>query len=127
MKPRPYRQLNVQQQNALEEQQLRSTAMYWRENGIPEALRKCGQERGVNWNRSVIVDLETEFPGIPSLFGVVLTQDKRFIRFEVETNGAEEVQEWSDITSKQNLNEHNRGTGVGNGALALKILREFQT
>jgi hypothetical protein len=124
MKHRPARQLNVQQQNALEEQALRSEAKHWRENGVPEALRDVGEKRGVNWSRSIVIDLEVNFPGMPKYFGTVVTQDERFIYFEVEEGNGVEVQEWSDVTDKQNVNEHNQGTGVGRGALAIKILRE---
>jgi hypothetical protein len=117
------RQHNVQQQNSLEEQSLRSEVKHWRENGVPEALRKVGEERGVNWSRSIVIDLQVNFPGMPSYFGTVVTQDERFIYFEVEESNGVEVEEWTDVTEEQNVNEHNRGIGVGRGALAIKILR----
>lgn len=33
-----------------------------------------------------------------------------------------EVYQWLDITANQNLGEHNRGIGVGDGALAIQLL-----
>jgi len=124
MKREP-RQLNVQQQNARTEESVRSESTYWREHGVPEALRICGEQRGVQWHKAIVVGLDQDFPGMPSLFGVLLTQDERFIRFEIDTESDVQVYQWEDITAAQNLNEHNRGTGVGYGALAIKILRHL--
>ncbi|MDR3158407.1 MAG: hypothetical protein LBU11_05235 [Zoogloeaceae bacterium] len=123
------RQLNVQQQNAIVEDGIRRTASYWRLNGIPEALKIAGLERGVNWSKSIVVDLDIDFPGMPSLFGLLLTQDEKFIDFAVNTDESHErlksVECWDDVSEKQNTNFHNRGIGVGRGALALKALREL--
>lgn len=62
---------------------------------------------------------------MPSIFGRLVTQDQRFIAFEIDTTDEIRVEQWEDITSAQNFNEHNRGTGVGRGALALRVLREL--
>lgn len=117
------RQLNVQQQNARTLRSLRSTAEYWRAHPVPEALGLAARQRGVDLSRAIIVSLDIDFPGMPSLFGVLLTQDERFIKFEIDAGPSEpEVYEWLDITASQNLGEHNRGIGVGDGALAIRLL-----
>ena len=76
------RQLNVQQQNALVEKSIRDSARYWRDQPLPVALKIYGEERGVVWDRSIVLDLDVDFPGMPRLFGLLLTQDERFIGFE---------------------------------------------
>lgn len=119
------RQLNVQQQNASVERSLRAEASYWRRHGVPPALASVGVERGIQWERSIVVELGIDFPGMPSIFGRLVTQDQRFIAFEIDTTDEIRVEQWEDITSAQNFNEHNRGTGVGRGALALRVLREL--
>jgi len=119
------RQLNVQQQNTKTLDGIRREATYWRAHGVPEPLRRAGEERGVDWKRSIVIDMEVDFPGMPALFGLVLDQDERFIRFEIDTVGDLTVDEWKDVTASQNCNEHNRGIGVGDGALALRILHEL--
>lgn len=119
------RQRNVQQQNTLVAQSLRSCAIYWREHGIPDALRICGEQRGVCWERSMIIHLETDCPGMPDLIGNILTQDERFIRFEMDTTPSVELYEWKDTTASENCNVHNRGIGMGHGALAIMILHEM--
>lgn len=122
-------QLNVQQQNNESEACIRSTATYWRHSELPEALRVHGQRRGIEWSRSIIVRLDIDFPGMPRLFGLLLTQDERFIRFELDTDEAhrlvESADEWLDVTADQNIETRNRATGVGNGALAIRILHEL--
>ena len=72
-----------------------------------------------------MVSLDLDFPGMPSLWGVLLTQDERFIRFEIDTDPSVKVYQWEDVTATQNLSEHNRGTGIGDGALAIRILRDL--
>jgi hypothetical protein len=123
------RQHNVQEQNALVEKSIRGNAVSWRTKGVPEALKLSGEQKGIDWGRSIVVDLDIDFRGMPRLFGVLLSQDERFIRFEIDTDSGhrrvESIDLWEDVTAEQNLSLHNRGTGVGRGALAIKILREL--
>jgi hypothetical protein len=122
------KQLNVQQQNARMEELLRRQAIYWR-HAWPPALLAFATERGVDPANSIVVELDIDFPGMPRLFGVLLTQTERFIKFEIDTDEHHwvvvEVETWSDVTERQNLSRHNRGIGVGEGALAIKVLREL--
>lgn len=122
-----YRKLNVQQQNALVEDSIRREAMYWRQNPLPDALRVSGLEQGVEWDRSIVIGLNIDFPGMPRLFGLLLTQDERFVDFAIDTDETHEVVEsvevWSDVTAAQNMNQRNRGIGARRGAIAIKVLR----
>lgn len=72
--PRLPRQLNVQQQNKRSTDALRATAVYWRVNGVPPLLRAVATAQGVDWNFAIILDLAIDFPGMPRLFGELLTQ-----------------------------------------------------
>ena len=123
------RQLNVQQQNARVEKSIRDGAIHWRRGPLPRALEAWGEERGVVWNKSIVVDLDVDFPGMPAIFGLLVTQDERFISFEIDTDPDHQlvkaVEVWNDVTAKQDLSLHNRGTGMGRGALALKVLRDL--
>lgn len=120
------RQLNVQQQNERVLRSLRSEARYWRTHPVPEALQACAHEHGVDLSMAIVLDLEIGFPGMPHLFGELLTPDGRFIRFEIDVDeGRIDVNQWRDVTAEQNLGENNRGTGVGRGALALRLLHEL--
>ena len=119
------RQSNVQQQNAHVERSLRAEASYWRQHGVPPILARVGVERGIQWDRSIVIELGVDMPGIPSIFGELVTQDQRFIAFEIDTTDEVRVERWADVTGVQNFNEHNRGTGVGRGALALKVLHDL--
>lgn len=118
------RQLNVQQQNSRTLRSIQKEAEYWRTHPVPEALLLSAEQRGVDLSSSIIIELDIDYPGMPSLFGVLLTQQERFIKFEIEAEqSGPEVYEWCDITASQNLGAHNRGTGVGDGALAIQVLR----
>jgi len=101
--------------------------MYWRQNPLPDALRVSGLEQGVEWDRSIVIGLNIDFPGMPRLFGLLLTQDERFVDFAIDTDETHEVVEsvevWSDVTAAQNMNQRNRGIGAGRGAIAIKVLR----
>ena len=125
----PSRQLNVQKQNSAVEDGIRHEAAHWRQSGVSEALRIAGLERGVSWDKSIVIDLDIDFPGMPPLFGLLLTQDEKFVYFEVDTDERHErlerVECWDDVSEKQNMNIHNRGIGAGRGALALKVLHEL--
>ncbi|MDH6166763.1 hypothetical protein M2282_001910 [Variovorax boronicumulans] len=122
-----HRRLNVQEQNALAEVSIRNEATHWRLNPLPEALRVAGLERGVQWEKSIVVDLDIDFPGMPRLFGLLLAQDGRFIDFAIdtdETHGVvESVDTWEDMTAVQDTSLRNRGFGAGPGAIANKVLR----
>jgi len=126
MAQRASRQLSVQQQNARTEAGLRAEAFYWRVRGAPLPLVKIGEQMGVQWDRSIILSLDVDFPGMPGYFGLLLTQEERFIDFAIDSEGdSAQLETWNDVSSQQNLCEHNRGTGMGYGALAVRILREL--
>ena len=95
---------------------------------MPSALIEVASSRGVDCSKAIVLKLEIDFPGMPRLFGMLLTKSERFIEFEIETDEShslvELVESWRDVTEGQNLGEHNRGIGVGQGALAIKVLRE---
>lgn len=123
------RQHNVQEQNDAVEKSIQASAVHWRTQGVPEALKVCGEARGVDWLKSIVVELDIDFPGMPRLFGVLLSQDERFIHFEIDTDPdhrrIERIEMWEDVTDEQNMSTHNRGVGVGRGALALRVLRSL--
>jgi hypothetical protein len=128
--PAIQRQKNVQQQNRATEAEIRRIAAYWRNGELPKLLQLLGNQRGIDWDRSIVVKLEADFPGMYDLIcGQLLTQDERFINFELETKLAHTeliaVSEWDDVTSAQNLDCRNRGIGAARGALAIKVLREL--
>lgn len=123
------RQLNVQEQNALLAQRLRETACYWRENTVPPALEAYARSQGIDWSGTIILQLELDFPGMPALFGLLLTDRERFISFELDTDPQHQqvtaVECWQDVTDQQNMAENNPGIGKGYGAIALSVRREL--
>lgn len=62
------RQLNVQEQNTLTEHEFYTTASYWRKNGLPHALLEHGKNQGLSWDKTIVLNLEIDLPGMPQLF-----------------------------------------------------------
>ncbi len=95
------RQLNVQEQNAVSAYGLMRTAKAWMDTGVPTALAHYGETQGVNWSETIVLKLEVDFPGMPRLFGLLLTQADRFIAFEIDTDSThqqiESVDRWEDV------------------------------
>jgi hypothetical protein len=123
------RQQNVQQQNQSSKETIRRTAVHWRQHPLPKALLDYAASQGVDCGRSIFLKLEIDFPGMPRLFGELLTPEETFISFEIDTDKdhvlVELVDEWRDVTSEQNLSFNNAGIGIGYGALAVQVLREI--
>jgi hypothetical protein len=123
------RQLNVQEQNAIVEHKLWLEAKFWRENALPLALIEYGLNRGLCWSHTIILDLDINFPGMCPLSGTLLSDKGRFIDFELDTDETHStltsVELWQDITDVQNFSTHNKGKGIGYGALALKVQRRL--
>ncbi|CAI8913184.1 hypothetical protein [Pseudomonas donghuensis] len=123
------RQLNVQEQNAVCAHRLMTIARAWRATGVPVALAQFGQRQGIDWSATIVLDLQVDFPGMPSLSGMLLTQAERFIAFEIETDRAhkqiESVEEWEDVSAFQDFSTAKRGTGKGFAAIALQVRHEL--
>ncbi|WP_431104310.1 hypothetical protein [Roseateles noduli] len=125
------KQQNVQQQNEDVERGVRSSASRWRAMAWPLALYASARAAGIDCDRAIIVDLDIDYPGMPQLFGLLLTAERRFIAFEIDTDESHDVIEgvsrWEDVTDQQNLSRHNKEFGIGRGAMALRMLDELNT
>ncbi|MFJ2709685.1 hypothetical protein ACIOZM_02210 [Pseudomonas sp. NPDC087346] len=123
------RQLNVQEQNAPVAHRLMVTAKAWLARGIPLVLKNYGESKGIRWSETVVLDLEVDFPGMPSLYGLLLTHAERFIEFEIDTDNThryvESVSKWEDVSANQDYAPRKRGTGMGFAAIALQVRHEL--
>ncbi|BBP84400.1 hypothetical protein PHLH8_40420 [Pseudomonas sp. Pc102] len=127
------RQKNVQEQALLRREGLRLTAEYYRNqpDELPRVLLHHPQALGIDWSSTIMVDLHIEHYGGHSVRGLLLTQDCRFIEFDLDTN--EDYSEldakgrnlWHDVTEQTSTSRHNRGTGVSDGAWALEVQRQL--
>lgn len=121
------RQKSVQDQNALLRESIRKCAVYYRDapGRIPQVLIDVACARGVDWSRSILLDLGVREPGCSSVMGRLLDQSGCFIEFEMDATddlgSLVELYLWRDISAEQNCSQHNRGIGVGFGALALAV------
>lgn len=123
------RQLNVQEKNILEKHRIFTEASYWRENGVPVALKAAIEQKGVNVDNSIFLQYEQDFPGVSTDEGTILTPDGEFFEFEMDLNDSRtklvEFYVWENITSNVEINEHKPGTGSTWGFLALQVLSEL--
>lgn len=125
---RPRRPNVAEQNDAVSEDIVRRTDTFWdRTAGYPAALYDFLAAKGVDVSRSVLVSVSTAEQGINPVCGVVLTQDGRFMDFDLDfsSDGREvvDVHAWTDETASQNLDAHNPGFGKGVGRIALEVLR----
>jgi hypothetical protein len=123
------KQYSVQQQNALTLAAIRQTAAWWRARPLPDALRQCAASHGVALGTALMLDLQLAYPGMPAVYGKLLSADGRFIHFEMDLD--ENLRPlpgsvaWDDISARFDLAAHKRGTGVGYGVLCKKVLQEL--
>ena len=123
------RQLNVQEQIAIVAHEIALTANFWREQGIPVSLAKYAESQGICWSKTIILELNVDFPGMPRLFGLLLTQTERFIAYELDTDithrELETVDRWEDVSAHQDYSVTKKGTKKGYAAIALEVRRDL--
>jgi hypothetical protein len=118
---------NVGQQNDAAGQRIRelTSAFRGRSAGYPEALYSFLESRGVEVASSVLVSVSTAEQGVNPICGLLLTQDRRFMEFDLDciVDGREvtEVHAWTDETAAQNTESQNAGFGKGMGRIALEV------
>lgn len=123
------RQKNVQEQTLLRREALLRTATFYRTNPdrIPLALRQYALGQAIDWDRSIFLELNPNTCGGYWVSGVLLTQEHRFIEFDLPTNEDHSALDdsakviWLDVSARTSVSRHLRGTGVSEGALALDI------
>ena len=125
------RQLNVQEQNALEKHYIMAAAKYWRKNPIPTAIINLCKSKGIDIDKSLLLRYSQDFPGCSTDFGVILTPEGKFIEFDMDlSNDREkiiEIYEWKDITNKTEIMKSKPGTGSTWGYLALQVQTELNS
>lgn len=92
-------------------------------------MAEYAESQGLVWSDTVVLKLEIDFPGMPSLFGLLLTQTEQFIAFEVDTDSAhltiQTVERWEDISAHQDYSLSKRGVRKGFAAIALEVRRQL--
>jgi hypothetical protein len=123
------RQLSVQEQIAVVASEIALTASFWRDRGVPVSLANYAERQGVCWSKTIILKLDIDFPGMPRLFGLLLTQNEKFIAFELDTDithrELETVERWEDVSAQQDYSVAKKGIMKGYAAIALEVRREL--
>jgi len=123
------RQLSVQEQIAVVASEIALTASFWRDRGVPVSLANYAERQGVCWSKTIILKLDIDFPGMPRLFGLLLTQNEKFITFELDTDithrELETVERWEDVSAQQDYSVAKKGIKKGYAAIALEVRREL--
>ena len=123
------RQLNVQEQNAILKNTIYSEAEYWRNNGLPHALKSAIEEKGISLATSIVLEYEQNFPGCSTDYGIVLTNDGNFYKFEMDLSNDRSTllhfYIWENINSEIEVNKNLKGTGASWGYLAQEVLNEL--
>ena len=123
------KQYCVQQKNAITEAAIRLTAAWWRARPLPDALRQCAASHGVALGTALMLDLQLAWPGMPAVYGKLLSADGHFIHFEMDLDDDLRPMPgsvaWDDISAGYDLAAHKRGAGAGYGELCKKVLQEL--
>lgn len=123
------RQLNVQERIAVTAHSIAKTATFWCDHDIPASLAKYAESQGIYWSETIILEMDIDFPGMPRLFGLLLTQTERFIAFEIDTDSTHcevlTVDRWEDVSAEQDYSVSRRGVKKGYAAIALEVRREL--
>ena len=123
------RHYSVQQQNTLTQAAIRQKAAWWRARPLPEALRQYAASHGVALGTSIMLDLRLAYPGMPAVYGKLLSADGHFIHFEMDLDDALRPLPgsvaWDDISARYEPAARKRGTGVDYGLLCKKVLQEM--
>ena len=118
------RRHNVQEQNAITEHGIFSEAAYWRKNGLPKGLVNVIENHDVNVEKCIVLNYQQDFPGCSSDGGFIVTEDGRFIEFDIDLSDDRErlieLYLWDEFIPE--INKSKRGIGATWGYLALKVL-----
>ena len=123
------RRLNVQEQNLVKKDSILKEAKYWRNNGVPEPLKKVFKENKIELDESIILEYEQNFPGLSTDEGIVLTPKGKFYEFDADLNNDRteliELYSFTDISNRFEIDEYKKGIGKTYGFLALEVLNEL--
>ena len=123
------KQYSVQQQNAQTLAAIKQTAAWWRARPLPDALRLCAASHGVALGTSIMLDLRLAYPGMPAVYGKLLSADGHFIHFQMDLD--DDLRPlpgsvaWDDISARYDPAARKRGTGVSYGLLCKKVLQDM--
>ena len=123
------RRLNVQEQIAVRKDSILKEAKYWRDNGVPEPLRKVFTENGIEIEKSIMIEYEQDFPGISTDEGMILTEKGKFYEFDVDLNKDRteliELYSFVDVSDRFEIEEYRKGIGKTYGFIAMEVLNEL--
>ena len=123
------KQYSVQQQNTLTIATIKQTAVWWRARPLPDALCQCAASHGVALDAAIMLNLQLAYPGMPSVYGKLLSADGHFIHFEMDLD--DDLRPlpgsvaWDDISARYDLAAHKRGKCVRYGELCRQVLQEW--
>ena len=122
--------LNVQQQTALTQSDIRREASWWRNNPITPAILAALSQRGFDVDTGILIDVcDRELGGDDCADGTFITNAERFIEFSIELSldGTEliAIHECRDVTESLEICGTKPGIGATRPFLALEVLREL--
>ncbi len=125
-----HKSLNVQQQTALTQSDIRREASWWRNNPITPAIRAALRQRGFDVDAGILIDVcDRELGGDDYANGTLVTDAGRFIEFSIELSldGTEllTIHECRDVTDSLDICGTKPGIGATRPFLALEVLREL--
>ena len=128
-KLRDQRRLNVQEQIAVKKDSILKEAKYWRDNGVPKPLIKVFTEKGIEIEKSIVLEYEQDFPGISTDEGMILSENGKFYEFDADLNDDRteliELHSFVDVSDRFEIEKHKKGIGKTYGFIAMEVLKEL--
>lgn len=124
------KQKNVQEQIQEIKNNIKLEAEFWRNNDLPEYVNEIFKQKNIDTKSSIIIDYDRFYPGMSSDFGILLTENNEFFRFEIDKNRDNvELINWENLTKEDKFIKENGIKGIGKsfGAIAIEVLNEVNS
>lgn len=123
------KRLNVPQQVAVAKDAMMRAATWYRSNPVPLPVRQLFDQRELDIANGIFIELADREHGLDCTFGTFVTEDGRFIDFDIEVTETNDaivaINEFRDITDTLDICGRKPGVGATKPFLALEVLREL--
>lgn len=122
------KQKNVQEQIKDTRESIKATAEFWRNNGLPDYVKSIFEQKNIKFNTSILLEYDRFYPGMSSDFGILLTENQEFFKFEIDKDGDKiELISFENVTqeAQSKIEDKVKGIGKSFGLIAIEVLAEM--
>ncbi|MHB0756990.1 hypothetical protein [Polaribacter sp. M15] len=124
------RRLNVQEQILLKKNLIVENTKLWKKSKIENQLSEFFNEKGINSDKSIMLEFIEEYFGGNTVEGIILSENEKFYEFEIELNKKRneivEILLFEEISYKFEIKNNKKGIKKTNGLLGIEVLNELK-